>query len=47
MHGVEELGLLKIDFLGLRNLDIISDTVALVERTRGFTLDMESIPLDD
>ena len=47
MHGVEELGLLKMDFLGLRNLDVISDTVALVERTRGFTLDMESIPLDD
>jgi DNA polymerase-3 subunit alpha len=30
MHGVEELGLLKMDFLGLRNLDVITDTVALV-----------------
>jgi DNA polymerase III subunit alpha len=47
MHGVEELGLLKMDFLGLRNLDVISDTVALVERIRGITLDMENLPLDD
>ena len=30
MHGVEDLGLLKMDFLGLRNLDVISDTVDLV-----------------
>ena len=30
MHGVEELGLLKMDFLGLRNLDVITDTVAMV-----------------
>ena len=47
MNGVEELGLLKMDFLGLRNLDVITDTVALVERTRGVTLDMEQLPLDD
>ena len=30
MHGVEELGLLKMDFLGLRNLDVITDTQAMV-----------------
>lgn len=47
MHGVEELGLLKMDFLGLRNLDVITDTVTLIERTRGFTLDIEGLPLDD
>jgi DNA polymerase-3 subunit alpha len=47
MHGVEELGLLKMDFLGLRNLDVISDTVVLIERTRGESLDIEAIPLDD
>jgi len=47
MHGVEELGLLKMDFLGLRNLDVISDAVALIERTRGEALDVESLPLDD
>ncbi len=47
MHGVEDLGLLKMDFLGLRNLDVISDTVALIERTRGLILDIDSPPLDD
>ena len=47
MHGVEELGLLKMDFLGLRNLDVITDTVALIERTRGTSLDIEALPLDD
>ena len=47
MHGVEDLGLLKMDFLGLRNLDVISDTVALVEQSRGITLDIDHVPLDD
>ena len=35
MHGVEELGLLKMDFLGLRNLDVISDTVELIRARHG------------
>ena len=35
MHGVEELGLLKMDFLGLRNLDVISDTVEMVRVGQG------------
>ena len=47
MHGVEDLGLLKMDFLGLRNLDVITDTAELVEHTRGVSLDIDSIPLDD
>jgi DNA-directed DNA polymerase III PolC len=47
MHGVEELGLLKMDFLGLRNLDVISDTVSHVKRTRGIDLVVEDIPLTD
>ena len=47
MHGVEDLGLLKMDFLGLRNLDVISDTVVLIEKTRGFCLDIDHVPLDD
>ena len=46
MHGVEALGLLKMDFLGLRNLDVITDTVALV-RASGVDLDIDDIPLDD
>jgi DNA polymerase-3 subunit alpha len=47
MHTVEELGLLKMDFLALRNLDVISDTIKLVEETTGTKLDMNKIPLDD
>ena len=47
MHGVEDLGLLKMDFLGLRNLDVITDTVGLIERTRGRTIDIDGVPLDD
>ena len=47
MHGVEELGLLKMDFLGLRNLDVISDTVEIIRDTRGVDLDIDAVPLDD
>ena len=47
MHGVEDLGLLKMDFLGLRNLDVITDTVKWIQRTRGVTVDIDSMPLDD
>ena len=35
MGPVEEIGLLKMDFLGLRNLDVIEDAVAIIERSRG------------
>ena len=47
MGGVEDLGLLKMDFLGLRTLSIIDETVRLVERTAGERLDIDSVPLDD
>ncbi|MDP1819528.1 MAG: DNA polymerase III subunit alpha [Acidimicrobiales bacterium] len=47
MHGVEELGLLKMDFLGLRNLDVISDTLEIIRDTRGVVLDIDAISLDD
>ncbi len=47
MHGVEALGLLKMDFLGLRNLDVISDTVELIRESRGVDLDIDDVPLDD
>ena len=46
MTRLEELGLLKIDFLGLRTLTVIDNAVRLV-RKRGITLDIEHIPLDD
>jgi DNA polymerase III subunit alpha len=47
MHGVEELGLLKMDFLGLRNLDVISDTLEVIRESRGIELDIDDVPLDD
>ena len=47
MHGVEELGLLKMDFLGLRNLDVITDTQAMVRASRQADFDIDTIQLDD
>ncbi|HMK62207.1 MAG TPA: DNA polymerase III subunit alpha, partial [Acidimicrobiales bacterium] len=47
MHGVEELGLLKMDFLGLRNLSVIERALDLVERSQGLRPDIDAIPLDD
>jgi DNA polymerase-3 subunit alpha len=47
MHGVEELGLLKMDFLGLRNLSVIERALDLVEQTTGRRPDVDEVPLDD
>ncbi len=47
MHGVEDLGLLKMDFLGLRNLSVIERALDLVERTEGVRPDIDRVPLDD
>ncbi|MHB1445350.1 MAG: DNA polymerase III subunit alpha [Acidimicrobiales bacterium] len=47
MHGVEDLGLLKMDFLGLRNLSVIERSLDLVELSSGVRPDIDSIPLDD
>jgi len=47
MHGVEALGLLKMDFLGLRNLATIERALELIERTTGERVDIDAIPLDD
>jgi DNA polymerase-3 subunit alpha len=47
MGPVEELGLLKMDFLGLRNLDVIEDAIDIIRRSRGEEVAMDSIPLDD
>jgi DNA polymerase-3 subunit alpha len=44
---VEEFGLLKMDFLGLKTLTLIEDAVDLVEETRGVEIDIDDIPLDD
>ena len=47
MHGVEDLGLLKMDFLGLSTLSIIERCLDLVERTTGERPDIDDVPLDD
>ncbi|HUR16218.1 MAG TPA: DNA polymerase III subunit alpha, partial [Candidatus Limnocylindrales bacterium] len=47
MHGVEALGLLKFDFLGLSNLTILRQAVDLVKQERGDEIDINDIPLDD
>src|SRR4029077_8075258 len=47
MKPVEEIGLLKMDFLGLRNLDVIEDALDIIERSAGERPDMTRLPLDD
>ena len=47
MHGVEELGLLKMDFLGLRNLSVIEQCLDLVERSGEPRPDIDKVDLDD
>lgn len=47
MNDVEAAGLLKMDFLGLRNLTILSEAVELIEQTTGETVDPYAFPLDD
>lgn len=47
MNPVGELGLLKMDFLGLKTLTVIRNTADLVKQTRGVTLGMDHLPLDD
>ena len=47
MNDVEKIGLLKMDFLGLRNLSIIDDTLTAVKRVYNRTIRLNQIPLDD
>ncbi|MEG8948087.1 DNA polymerase III subunit alpha [Rosettibacter firmus] len=47
MKDLEEVGILKMDFLGLDTLSIIRDTIELVKETRGEIIDIENIPVDD
>ncbi len=47
MSTIEELGLLKMDFLGLRNLTIIRNTIELVEKSQGKKIDLENLELND
>jgi DNA polymerase-3 subunit alpha len=47
MHSIEDLGLLKMDILGLKNLTIIEDTIRLVQEKTGDLIDPSKLPLDD
>ena len=47
MTTIEELGLLKMDFLGLRTLTVINDAVKLVEKNHGIRIDVDKIDYDD
>ena len=47
LHPVEDLGLLKMDFLGLKNLTIIEKALEIITATTGQEIDLNKIPLDD
>lgn len=47
LHPIEDLGLLKMDFLGLKNLTIIESAINIIKNTRGLIIDIEKIPLND
>ncbi len=47
MHAIEDLGLLKMDLLGLKNLTIIEDTLARIYKVKNKSIKIEDIPLDD
>jgi len=47
MNSVSDIGLLKMDFLGLRNLTVINNCLRMIKENCGVTLDMNSLPLND
>jgi len=47
MHSIEDLGLLKMDFLGLKNLSIIENTIKLVKKIKKEEIDINEIPFND
>ncbi|MDP2641234.1 MAG: DNA polymerase III subunit alpha [Candidatus Yanofskybacteria bacterium] len=47
MHAVEDIGLLKMDFLGLKNLTLIEDTLKRIYAVHGMNIDIERLPFDD
>ena len=47
MYAIEDAGLLKFDFLGIRNLAILAESVNQVKKLRGVVIDIDNIPLDD
>lgn len=47
MWSCEDAGLVKMDFLGIRNLSILGSAINIVEKTRGIKIDLQNIPLND
>ena len=47
MNALERIGLLKMDFLGLTTLTVLSDAVKLIKQNRGTDIDLDTLPLDD
>jgi DNA polymerase-3 subunit alpha len=47
MGDLEKVGMLKMDFLGLRTLTVLDNCVKLIQKTRGETIDIQNLPLDD
>lgn len=47
MGDLEKMGLLKMDFLGLRTLTLLDNAVRMIEKTRGIKIDLQQLPLDD
>ncbi len=47
MRDIEDIGLLKMDFLGVEELSVIDRTVMIIRKTKGIELDLDAIPLDD
>jgi DNA polymerase-3 subunit alpha len=47
MNALERIGLLKMDFLGLTTLTVLSDAVKLIKQNRGTDVDLDTLPLDD
>jgi len=47
MRSIEDLGLLKMDFLALRNLTIIENTLNLIQKNRKIKIELDSLPFDD
>jgi DNA polymerase-3 subunit alpha len=47
LHPIEDLGLLKMDFLGLKNLTILENTLGIIEKIHGQKINIDNIPLED
>ncbi len=47
LHPVEDLGLLKMDFLGLKNLTVLEQSIKIVNKTKGVKIDLDHLPLAD